>query len=169
MKKVKQFFNDFKAFISQGNVIDMAVGVVIGTAFKAIISSLVADIVNPCIALITGDVDLKGLKYVLVPEVMEKLDPVTGEVLTAGSPEVAITYGVFLQSIIDFLLIAICIFIVLKIMMSTKKKLEELSKKPEEKTEEAPAEPTTKICPFCKSEIAIDATRCAHCTSELAE
>ncbi len=168
MKKVKQFFNDFKAFISQGNVIDMAVGVVIGTAFKAIVSSLVADIVNPCIALITGDVDLKGLKYVLVPEVVEKLDA-EGNVLVEAAPEVAITYGVFLQSIIDFLLIAICIFIVLKVMMSTKKKLEELTKKQEEKVEEAPAEPTTKICPFCKSEIAIDATRCAHCTSELAE
>lgn len=168
MKKVKQFFNDFKAFISQGNVVDMAVGVVIGTAFKAIVSSLVADIVNPCIALITGDVDLKGLKYVLVPEVVEKLDA-EGNVLVEAAPEVAITYGVFLQSIIDFLLIAICIFIVLKVMMSTKKKFEELTKKSEEKVEEAPAEPTTKICPFCKSEIAIDATRCAHCTSELAE
>ena len=168
MKKVKEFFNDFKAFISQGNVIDMAVGVVIGTAFKAIVSSLVADIVNPCIALITGDVDLKGLKYVLVPEVVEKLDA-EGNVLVEAAPEVAITYGVFLQSIIDFLLIAICIFIVLRVMMSTKKKLEELTKKQEEKVEEAPAEPTTKVCPFCKSEIAIDATRCAHCTSELAE
>lgn len=168
MKKVKEFFNDFKAFISQGNVIDMAVGVVIGTAFKAIVSSLVADIVNPCIALITGDVDLKGLKYVLVPEVVEKLDA-EGNVLVEAAPEVAITYGVFLQSIIDFLLIAICIFIVLRVMMSTKKKLEELTKRQEEKVEEAPAEPTTKVCPFCKSEIAIDATRCAHCTSELAE
>ena len=168
MKKVKEFFNDFKAFISQGNIIDMAVGVVIGAAFKAIVSSLVADIINPCIALITGDVDLKGLKYVLVPEVVEKLDA-EGNVLVEAAPEVAITYGVFLQSIIDFLLIAICIFIVLRIMMSTKKKLEELAKKPEEKVEEAPAEPTTKVCPFCKSEIAIDATRCAHCTSELAE
>lgn len=163
MKKVKKFFEDFKAFISQGNVIDMAVGVVIGTAFKAIVSSLVADIVNPCIALITGDVDLKGLKYVLVPEV---IDPVSKEVTTA---EVAITYGVFIQSIIDFLLIAICIFIVLKVMMGTKAKLEALAKKKQEETVEAPAEPTTKICPFCKSEIAIDATRCAHCTSELAE
>ena len=167
MNKVKKFFDDFKAFISQGNIIDMAVGVVIGTAFKAIVSSLVADIINPCIALITGDVDLKGLKYVIRPEVAEKLDAVTGEVITEASSEIAITYGVFLQSIIDFLLIAICIFVVIKIMMTTKAKLEELTKKQEEVKEVAPAEPTTKVCPFCKSEIAIDATRCAHCTSEL--
>ena len=134
MKKIKiktNFFKEFREFISQGNIIDMAVGVVIGTAFKAIVSSLVADIVNPCIALITGDVDLKGLKYVLVPEVAEKLDPVTGEVVTAASPEVAITYGVFLQSIIDFLLIAICIFIVIKVMMTAKAKLAALAKKKE--------------------------------------
>ena len=142
MKKIKiktSLFKEFKEFISQGNIIDMAVGVVIGTAFKAIVSSLVADIVNPCIALITGDVDLKGLKYVLVPEVVEKLDPATGDVITADSPEIAITYGVFLQSIIDFLLIAICIFIVIKVMMTTKAKLEALAKKNkeiEEKIEE---------------------------------
>lgn len=164
---MKKFFSDFKAFISQGNIIDMAVGVVIGTAFKAIVSSLVADIITPLIALITGNVDLKGLKYVIIPGVAEKLDPNTGDVLIEGSPEVAITYGIFLQSIIDFLLIAICIFVVIRIMMGAKKKLEELTK---EKKEEAPAEPevpTTKVCPYCKSEIAIDATRCAHCTSEL--
>jgi large conductance mechanosensitive channel len=166
---MKKFFSDFKAFISQGNIIDMAVGVVIGTAFKAIVSSLVADIITPLIALITGNVDLKGLKYVIIPEVVEKLDPETGDVLVAAVPEVAITYGVFLQAIIDFLLIAICIFVVIRIMMGAKKKLEELTKKQEQQEEAAPAAPTTKICPFCKSEIAIDATRCAHCTSQLEE
>ncbi len=160
---MKKFFQEFKEFISQGNIIDMAVGVVIGTAFKAIVSSLVADIINPCIALITGDVDLKSLKYVLVEAVME------GEKII--KPEVAITYGVFIQTIIDFLLIAISIFFVIKVMMGTKKKLEALRKKQEEEEAavEVAAAPTTKVCPFCKSEIAIDATRCAHCTSELTE
>ena len=98
---MKKFFAAFKAFISQGNIIDMAVGVVIGTAFKAIVSSLVADIINPLIALITGDVDLKGLKYVLVESVKE-LDATTGE-LVETQAEVAITYGMFIQAIIDFL------------------------------------------------------------------
>lgn len=157
---MKKFFQEFKEFISQGNIIDMAVGVVIGTAFKAIVSSLVADIINPCIALITGDVDLKSMKHVLVEAVMD------GE--TVVKPEIAITYGVFIQTIIDFLLIAISIFFVIKVMMGTKKKLEALHKKKEEEAAEEAA-PTTKVCPFCKSEIAIDATRCAHCTSELAE
>lgn len=162
---MKKFFADFKEFISQGNIIDMAVGVVIGTAFKAIVSSLVADIINPLIALITGDVDLKSLKYVLIESVKE-LDAATGE-LVETQAEVAITYGVFIQTIIDFLLIALSIFVVIRIMMSTKKKLEALKKKEEEAVAEAA--PTTKTCPFCKSEIAIEATRCAHCTSELAE
>ena len=166
---MKKFFADFKAFISQGNIIDMAVGVVIGTAFKAIVSSLVADIINPLISLLTGDVALSELKYVLKPEIAEVVDE-AGTVLVEGKAEVAITYGVFLQAIIDFLLIALSIFVVIRIMMSTKKKLEALRKKKEEEAaaEEAAA-PTTKVCPFCKSEIAIDATRCAHCTSKLDE
>ncbi len=167
---MKKFFADFKAFISQGNIIDMAVGVVIGTAFKAIVSSLVADIINPLISLLTGDVALSDLKYVLKPEILEVVDETTGAVSVEGKAEVAITYGVLIQAIIDFLLIALSIFVVIKIMMSTKKKLEALKKKKEEEAAEAAAaEPTTKVCPFCKSEIAIDATRCAHCTSKLDE
>ena len=165
---MKKFFSDFKEFITQGNVIDMAVGVVIGTAFKAIVSSLVADIINPCIALLTGDVALSELKYVLKPEIVEQVDEVTGAVLVEGQAEVAITYGVFIQTIIDFLLIALSIFVVLRIMMGAKRKLEALKKKKEEEAAAVEAAaPTTKVCPFCKSEIAIDATRCAHCTSEL--
>ncbi len=163
---MKKFFADFKAFISQGNIVDMAVGVVIGTAFKAIVSSLVADIINPLISLLTGDVALSELKYVLVDAVKE-LDVVTGE-LVETQAEVAITYGVFLQAILDFLLIALSIFVVIKIMMTTQKKLAALRKKEAEEAAEAEAAaPTTKVCPFCKSEIAIEATRCAHCTSEL--
>ena len=162
---MKKFFAEFKEFISKGNIIDMAVGVVVGGAFKTIVSSLVADIINPLIGLATGSVSLSDMKYVLVPEVVEKLDPVTEAVLVEGKPEVAITYGVFIQAIIDFLIIAFSIFVVIKVMMSTQKKLESLRKKKEE--EVAEAAPATKVCPFCKSEIAIDATRCAHCTSEV--
>ena len=162
---MKKFFAEFKEFISKGNIIDMAVGVVVGGAFKTIVSSLVADIINPLIGLATGSVSLSDMKYVLVPEVVEKLDPVTEAVLVEGKPEVAITYGVFIQAIIDFLIIALSIFVVIKVMMGTQKRLESLRKKKEE--EVAEAAPTTKVCPFCKSEIAVDATRCAHCTSEV--
>ena len=166
---MKKFFADFKAFISKGNILDMAVGVVVGGAFSKIVSSLVADIINPLISLLTGDVALSELKYVLKPEIAEVVDE-AGTVLVEGKAEVAITYGVFLQAIIDFLLIALSIFVVLRIMMGAKRKLEALRKKKEEEAaaEEAAA-PTTKVCPFCKSEIAIDATRCAHCTSKLDE
>ena len=105
------------------------------------------------------------MKYVLVPEGIEKIDPITEAVLVEGKPEVALTYGIFLQAIIDFLIIAFTIFVVIKVMMGTQKKLESLRRKKIE--EEAAAAPATKICPFCKSEIAVDATRCAHCTSEV--
>lgn len=162
---MKKFFAEFKEFISKGNIIDMAVGVVVGGAFKTIVSSLVADIINPLIGLATGSVSLSDMKYVLVPEVIEKIDPITEAVLVEGKPEVALTYGVFLQAIIDFLIIAFTIFVVIKVMMGTQKKLESLRRKKIE--EEAAAAPATKICPFCKSEIAVDATRCAHCTSEV--
>ncbi len=156
---MKKFFQEFKEFISQGNIIDMAVGVVVGGAFKAIVSSLVADIINPCIGKLTGNVSLSDMKHVLTPAVLDE----AGAVVT---PEVAITYGVFLQAIIDFLIIALSIFVVIKVMMGTQKKLEALRKKKEEEAA-VEAAPTTKVCPFCKSEIAIEATRCAHCTSEL--
>ena len=156
---MKKFFADFKAFISKGNIIDMAVGVIVGGAFSKIVSSLVADIINPLIGLATGKVALADMKYILQPEV---IDAVTQEVTQA---EIALNYGNFLQMVIDFLIIAFSIFVALKVMMGAQEKLNALVKKKAE--EEAKAAPTTKVCPYCKSEIAIDATRCAHCTSEV--
>jgi large conductance mechanosensitive channel len=137
----------------------MAVGVVVGGAFSKIVSSLVADIINPLVGLATGKVELSDMKYILQPEI---IDAATDTVTQA---EIALKYGNFLQMIIDFLIIAFSIFVVIKVMMGTQKKLESLKRKKEE--EAAEAAPTTKVCPFCKSEIAIDATRCAHCTSEV--
>ena len=132
---MKNFFNEFKAFISKGNIFDMAVGVVIGGAFGKIVTSLVNDIITPLISLATGKVSLVDLKAVLRPEELSA----EGEVLAA---EVAVKYGVFLQNIIDFLIIALSIFIVIKVMMNAQKKLEALRKKEEEVVvEEAPAEP----------------------------
>ena len=155
---MKKFFEDFKAFISKGNIIDMAVGVVVGGAFSKIVSSLVADIINPLIGLATGKVALADMTLVIQPEIK---DPVTAEITQA---EILLKYGSFLQSIIDFLIIAFSIFVVLRVMMKAQEKLVTLTKK--EAIEEKP-EPTTKKCPYCKSEIAIEATRCPHCPSEL--
>lgn len=132
--KVKQFFADFKAFAMKGNILDMAVGVVVGGAFSKIVSSLVADIITPLIALITGDVALNDLKWVFHAAVVENGVEVT--------PEVALMYGNFLQAVLDFLIIAFSIFIILRLMMTAQKKLEQLKKKEieEEKAEESPVD-----------------------------
>lgn len=130
---MKKFFEDFKAFALKGNILDMAVGVVIGGAFGKIVSSLVADIITPLISLATGSLNFTDLKWVFKEAVME-----AGEVVT---PEVAMTYGNFLQTVIDFLIIALSIFVVLRIIMNAEKKLASLKKAEEEKVEEAPAEP----------------------------
>ena len=152
---MKKFISDFKAFALKGNVVDMAVGVIIGGAFGKIVTSLVNDIIMPAISILIGGLDVTEWKYVIEEAVVDK----AGTVITA---ETAIRYGLFIQNIIDFFIIALCIFIMIKLIMG-------LHKKFEKKQEEEVAAPTTKVCPFCKSEIAIDATRCAHCTSELKE
>ena len=141
---MRKIANEFKEFISRGNVIDMAVGMIIGAAFTAIIKSLVDDIFNPLLGLILGKINLTSLKVQL------------------GNTEAYLTYGNFINSVITFLLTALALFFVVKIVNG----MRSIGKK---KVEEAPAAPTTKVCPFCKSEIAIDATRCPHCTSELSE
>jgi len=131
---MKKFFTEFKEFAMKGNILDRAVGVVIGAAFGKIVTSLVTDIITPLISLATGDVSLTGLKHVFKPEVLDA----AGEVIQA---EISLTYGNFIQAIIDFLIIALSIFIVLKVIMSTKTKLENLKKKEEEEAAaEEPAE-----------------------------
>lgn len=139
---MKKFAGEFKEFISRGNVIDMAVGMIIGAAFTAIIKSLVDDIFNPLLGLVLGKVNLTELKVQL------------------GNTEAYLTYGNFLNAIIIFLLTAFALFFVIKLING----IRNIGKN---KKEETPAAPTTKTCPFCKSEIAIDATRCPHCTSEV--
>lgn len=138
---MKAFIKEFKEFISRGNVVDMAVGVIIGGAFTAIVTSLVNDILMPVLSLLTGGLDFTSLCIVL------------GE----GENPATLNYGSFIAAVINFLLIAIVIFLLVKMInkLSRKKKAEE------------PAPVMTKTCPFCKEEIAIEATRCPHCTSEL--
>lgn len=131
-----KFFSDFKAFISKGNILDMAVGVIMGSAFGKIVSSLVADIIMPVIGKIAGTQSLAEMKYVLTPEVVDEAGVVT-------TPAVTLNYGLFIQYIIDFLIVAFCMFLVIKIFMGMRNKLENL-KKAEEVVEEAtaPAEPS---------------------------
>lgn len=128
---MKKFFQDFKEFAMKGNIIDMAVGVVLGSAFKEIVTALVSNIINPIIGIFTGQGSLADLKYVITPAV---IDAAGAEIV----PENAITYGAFLQTIIDFLIIAFSIFVVIRIMMNTEKKLKELlcKKKEEEQAQE---------------------------------
>ena len=150
--KAKGFIGEFREFIMRGNVMDMAVGVIIGGAFQAIINSLVNDIIMPIITLLTGGIDftnwfiaLDGGSYATLAEAQE-----------AGAATLG--YGAFITAIINFLLMALVIFLLVKTLNNIAAKA---------KKEEEEAEPTTKICPHCMSEIDIKATRCPHCTSEL--
>ena len=114
---MKKFFSDFKAFIAKGNIIDMAVGVIIGGAFGKIVTSLVNDIIMPALSMLTGGKSVADLKYVITEAVID------AETLTETTPEVAITYGNFIQLIIDFLLVAFCIFCVLRVVVKMNAKL----------------------------------------------
>lgn len=153
---------EFKEFATKGNIMDMAIGVIIGGAFQKIVTSLVNDIIMPAIAIFTGKVDFSEL------------------VLTIGSS--SIKYGSFITTIVDFLIIAFSIFIAIrtfnKLNNKTKENLEKITKnskrskknkKEEVMEEEKIEEPTTKVCPFCFSEINYKATKCPHCTSDLEE
>ena len=128
---------EFKEFVMRGNVLDLAVAVIIGGAFGKIVSSLVNDILMPLIGLVMGGVNFSELSF------------------TVG--EAVVTWGAFVQAIVDFIVIAFVIFMIVKSANSAKKKEEPAP----------PAEPTTKDCPYCFSTIAIKATRCPNCTSEL--
>lgn len=136
---MKKFFSEFKEFISKGNVLDLAVGVIIGGAFKGVVDSLTDNIITPIINCI-GGADIQGQ-------------------IQLGSTGQAISYGAFISAIINFLIMAFVIFCIVKAV----NKAMSLGKKKEEVVEEA----TTKICPFCKSEVPIDAVKCCHCTSDL--
>ncbi len=145
-------FKEFKEFAMRGNVVDMAVGIVIGAAFGTIIKSLVADIIMPPIGLLLGNVDFANLFILLKPGNPAGPYLALAEAQKAGA--VTINYGAFINSIISFIIIAFVIFLLIRNINRLKKQ------------EEAPA-PTTKECPYCLSAVPIKATRCAHCTSEL--
>lgn len=157
-EKSKGFIKEFKEFAVKGNVIDLAVGVIIGGAFTAIVNALVTNILTPVITLLTGKVSFTDL-FIILGEFDSAARPKTlAEAQELGLS--TINYGLFIQAIIDFVIVAFVIFLLVKAI----NKLKTVGQKEAEE-----AAPTTKVCPFCKSEIALDATRCPHCTSELSE
>lgn len=139
---MKKFIEEFKQFISRGNVMDLAVGVIIGSAFTGVVNSLTDNIIKPLInciggAQVQGKIHLLGDNY--------------------------INYGAFISAVINFLIMALVIFCIMKAINKF------LSALIREKKEEIQEEPTTKICPYCKSEVPLDAVKCCHCTSDISD
>lgn len=147
---------EFREFAVKGNMLDMAVGTIIGAGFKDIVNSIVNDLITPIISLFTGKVDFSNLFIALDG----------GDYATlAAAQEVnapTLNYGLFITEVINFVILAFVIFLMVKWVNKVRTSIEP-------KKEEVPAEPTEKTCPFCQSTISIKATRCPHCTSELTE
>lgn len=137
---MKKVISEFKEFISRGNVMDMAVGIIIGGAFTNVVSSLVKDIINPILGLF-GGMNFDQLSWNIIGDV-------------------TLNYGSFLTTVINFLIMAFVVFLIVKVMNT-------ISNRFARNKEEEKQEPTVKVCPFCKSEIDIQASRCPHCTSNL--
>lgn len=146
---------EFKEFAVKGNVVDMAVGIIIGAAFGTIVKSLVADVIMPPIGLLLGNVDFANLFIILKGGAPGVVYPTIAEAQAAGA--VTLNYGMFINTVISFLIVAWAVFLLVKGVNNLKRKEAEAP---------APA-PTTKDCPFCFSAIPIKATRCPQCTSEL--
>ncbi|MFI5330391.1 MAG: large conductance mechanosensitive channel protein MscL [Desulfobaccales bacterium] len=146
-------FKEFKEFAMRGNVVDMAVGIIIGAAFGTVIKSLVADIIMPPIGLLLGNVDFANLFILIKGGNPPGPYLALAEAQKAGA--VTINYGAFINTIISFLIVAFAVFLLIRSINRMKK------------PEEAPAAATTKECPYCLSAVPVKATRCAHCTSEL--
>ncbi len=142
---------DFKAFVLRGNVLDLAIAVIIGTAFGKIVTSLVNDIIMPPLGLLFGRVDfsslfisLSGVTYASLPDAQ-----------AAGAP--TLNYGVFIKALVDFLIVALVIFVLIRVVTRAQ----------QARAPKTPPAPTTRECPFCTSTISLKATRCPQCTSEL--
>jgi large conductance mechanosensitive channel len=148
-------WNDFKAFIMRGNVVDLAVGVIIGAAFGAIVKSLVDDVIMPPIGLATGGLDFSN-KFVVLKEGAKQAAPYVSLADAKGAGAVTLNYGLFVNNILTFLIIALCVFLLVRM----------IARLHLEPTTLASA-PTTKACPYCATQIPIPAKRCPNCTSQL--
>ncbi len=148
---MKNFIKEFKEFAVKGNMIDLAVGMIIGSAFTALVKSFVDNLIMPVLSIFTGKIDFNNMFIPLAGQTSK----VYSEAVEQGA---VFAYGAFLTQVISFIIMAFVVFAFIKVM----NRLRDAGKK-----EEAAAEKTTKICPYCKSEISIEATRCPHCTSKL--
>jgi large conductance mechanosensitive channel len=146
-------WNDFKAFVMRGNVMDLAVGVIIGAAFGAIVKSLVDDILMPPIGLVTGGIDFSN-QFLLLKAGEKAPPPYATPAAAHEAGAVTLNYGAFINNIITFLIVALAIFVVIRAV-------NRLQRQP------APATPDTKPCPYCTMTVSLLASRCPHCTSEL--
>ena len=147
---------EIREFAIKGNVVDMAVGIIIGAAFGTIVKSLVADVIMPPIGLLLGNVDFANL-FIVLRQGAEVAAPYASLADAQAAGAVTLNYGMFINTVISFLIVAFAVFMVIKNINRLKRE-----------QETPPAEPTTKDCPYCASTIPIKAKKCPNCTSELA-
>ncbi len=150
---------DFRDFIMRGNVLDMAVGIIIGAAFGTLVTSIVKDIIMPPIGLVLGNVDFTNLFAVLKAGTTPGPYASLADAQAAGA--VTINYGLFINTIVSFLIVAVVLFFLIRAFVHARSRLET-------KEGAAPVAPTTKECPYCLSQVPVKARKCAYCTSELA-
>lgn len=157
MQLIKKYLEELKTFALRGNVIDMAVGIIIGAAFGKVVDSVVKDIIMPPLGWILGKVDFSNL-YLTLPNSNGEINSYTSLDAAKEAGAITINYGLFINTLISFFIIVCAVFVLIKFI----NKLQNIAKK--EKTD---AEPTTKTCPKCYSEINIQATKCPYCTTDL--
>ncbi|HYW76876.1 MAG TPA: large-conductance mechanosensitive channel protein MscL [Gammaproteobacteria bacterium] len=155
---MRGFLKEFREFAVKGNVVDMAVGIVIGGAFGTIVKSFVSDVIMPPIGLLIGHVQFSSLFWVIAEGKPRGPYATIAEAHKAGA--VTLNYGTFIDNIVSFLIIAWAVFLLVRVINRIRREFE---------APEAPAEPTTKECPYCASTIPLKATRCPNCTSELGQ
>ena len=146
---------EFKEFAMRGNVVDMAVGIIIGAAFGTIVTSLVADVIMPPIGLLLGNVDFSNV-FILLKDGAKAPGPYASLAAAKAAGAVTMNIGVFINTILSFVIVAFAVFLLVRSINRLRRR-----------EEAAPAAPTTKECPYCVSAVPIKATRCPHCTSEL--
>jgi large conductance mechanosensitive channel len=147
---------EFREFAMRGNVVDMAVGIIIGAAFGAIVKSMVDDMIMPPIGMLLGNVDFSNL-FVVLKEGAKEAGPYASVAAAHSAGAVTLNYGLFINTVISFVIVAFSVFLLIRTMNRLKDRLEK----------QTPAAVTIKECPYCFSTININATRCPHCTSEL--
>jgi len=152
---MEKFVAEFKEFITKGNAFDLAIGVVIGGAFGTIVKSLVEDLIMPIIGMLLGKVNFADL-FIQLNKSAVSIPSGTTLATAKEAGAVVFAYGNFIMTIVNFLIIALVIFLLVKAINKARKPVEVPA-----------AAPTTKVCPFCKTEILLEATRCPHCTSQL--